>query len=159
MLAKEHTRQFETCISSNRAPVVEAFLISGIQLNYKGVFAVAGDRKVALYIKGSSTPFAVGDIQNDLYRLHVEPIIQPVPVMSSLAITPDLTVDLSADPDSSLTPGSSQLLPSSGSSQDDHPCAMNVQGSFDEGVFAIPSLASMYEHPSEVEKQKFFGTV
>jgi hypothetical protein len=135
-------------------PDARCNLISGIRLDYKGVFAVAGDQKVALYIKGSSTPFAIGDIQNDLYRLHAEPIVQPVPVMSSLTITPDLPANQPSPPEPSTSGSSQSDLPTLGSAG-----VMNVEGKFDEGVFAVPSLASMYEQPSEEEKQKFFGTV
>jgi hypothetical protein len=111
--------------------------------------ASRSDAEQSLYIKGSSTPFVVGDVHNDLYRLHTEPIIQPVPVMSSLSISPDL-----------LTSSGSSVsgLPLSESSKDGA-SVMNVQGDFDKGVFAVLSLASMYEHPSNEEKERFFGTV
>jgi hypothetical protein len=59
-------------------PNARCNLVSAIRMDRKGAYSVTGNGKVTIYICGSQTPFVVGEIQNNLYKLKVHPIIQPV---------------------------------------------------------------------------------
>jgi hypothetical protein len=117
-------------------PDARCNLVSGIQLDRKGVFTTTGNGKVALYTRGSAIPFAVGEISNDLYKLNVKPVIY----RSGANLPPQISV---ATADHNVD---------NASTSEDH-------DSLDAGVFAVPSLTSIYEPPSEQDKLKSFGTV
>jgi hypothetical protein len=118
-------------------PDARCNLVSGIQLDRKGVFTTTSNSKVALYTRGSAVPFAVGEIVNDLYKLRVKPVIYRT--------GPNLPPQISV---TSANPG----VADNASVDDD-------QGTLDAGVFAVPSLSSIYEMPTEQDKLKSFGTV
>jgi hypothetical protein len=131
-------------------PDARCNLVSGIQLDRKGVFATTGNGKVALYTRGSSVPFAVGEIVNDLYKLKVRPVIY-----NSAADLPPRVSLASASEDPLNAPGRrSRSAPEIG----DQVPNTAVQP-LDPGVFAVPSLTSLYEPPTEEDKIKSFGTV
>jgi hypothetical protein len=121
-------------------PDARCNLVSGIQLDRKGIFTTTGNGKVALYTRGSSVPFAVGEISNDLYKLKVKPVIYnsganlPLPPLISVAFADSVINGV----DNAPTTADPRL---------------------DNGVFAVPSLGSIYEAPTEQEKLKSFGTV
>jgi hypothetical protein len=143
-------------------------LISGVQLDLKGAWTTTGDQKIAVYMKDERKLFMVGRVSDGLYRLDVRPIEQPDLAPNSLP--PPLVIDPVADPSTSanananvnLAPLTSvqpsinlspTLVPADSADNAD-PASLP-----DPGIFAVPSLVSIYQQPSEEDNLKFFSTV
>jgi hypothetical protein len=92
-------------------------------------------------VHGSQTPFVVGEIQNNLYKLKVRPVIQ----LMSTELKPV-----------EANKGSAMIVAKADEKEE---AKGDVTADLDPGIFAIPSLASMYEVPTDEEKLKAFSTV
>jgi hypothetical protein len=124
-------------------PDARCNLVSGVRLDLKGAWTTTGDQKLTVYMKNDKRPFMVGQITNGLYKLNVKLIIQ-----SDTA--PNLAPSLSPSP--AINP-EAECKAQGSSTASVNPSLL------DPGVFAIPSLASMYQPPSEEDKFKFFSIV
>jgi hypothetical protein len=140
-------------------PDARCNLISGVRLDLKGAWTTTGDQKLAVYMGSEKKPFMVGRISNGLYRLDVKPITQPDSALN-LIPSPPLINPMAGDPGSSVA---NSVPPFSARP------SVNLAGSSmptadptslpDPGIFAVPSLISIYQQPSEEDNLKFFSTV
>jgi hypothetical protein len=131
-------------------PDARVNLVSGIQLDQKGVFATTGNGKVALYTRNSTVPFAIGEIVNDLYKLKVRPVIY--------SAAADLPPRVLASASEGLALNTSECKSRSAPEIGDRVPNTAIQP-LNPGVFAVPSLTSLYEQPTEEDKIRSFGTV